>query len=92
MYWSRCILLELACWLVIGVLNYYIHSCFFLQQPAYGDVGMYALKVTGVGGCADFGGYNDCHSLFSLRINSSFPPFFHAVGYPPQVGIAMVTP
>ncbi|KAB5568472.1 hypothetical protein DKX38_002265 [Salix brachista] len=25
------------------------------QQPAYGDVGMYALKVTGVGGCADFG-------------------------------------
>ncbi|KAG6784024.1 hypothetical protein POTOM_009706 [Populus tomentosa] len=25
------------------------------QQPAYGDVGMHALKTTGVRGCADFG-------------------------------------
>jgi len=34
-----------------------------------------------------------CYSLLSLRIDSFFfLPFSHAVGYPPQVGIATVTP
>ncbi|KAJ6938097.1 hypothetical protein NC651_004712 [Populus alba x Populus x berolinensis] len=42
------------------------------QQPAYGDVGMHALKTTGVRGCADLEVTMSCYSLLSLRINSFF--------------------
>ncbi|KAJ6938999.1 hypothetical protein NC651_005436 [Populus alba x Populus x berolinensis] len=45
------------------------------QQPAYGDVGMHALKTTGVRGCADLEVTMSCYSLLSLRINSFFSFF-----------------